>query len=202
MTDRTGIAVLVECEDGTPLPLATELLGLARSLAREIGGTVTAIALGSGISGAGDTLVAHGADRVYLADDPVFTPYRADAWMAVLVETLRDLAPIAVLVGHGEIGADLAPRLAVRLETAAVMNCISVTAEGGGLQFTRPCYGGKAHEVVSLKTAPAVVTLRAKSHAPAIPDEGRQGEVTVLSLDIDPASIRVSIVERRRETDD
>jgi len=201
MTDRTGIVVLVECEDGTPLPLATELLGLARSLARGIGGAVTAIALGSGIAGAGDTLVAHGADRVYLADDPIFTPYRADAWMAALVETLRDLAPIVVLVGHGEIGADLAPRLAVRLETAAVTNCISVTAEDGGLQFTRPCYGGKVHEVVSLKTAPAIVTLRAKSHEPATPDEGRQGEVTVLSLDIDPASIRVSIVERRREID-
>jgi len=122
--------------------------------------------------------------------------------MAVLVETLRDLAPAAVLAGHGAVGADLAPRLAFRLESAAVTDCIAVTNEGGRLTFTRPCYGGKAHEVVSVNTGPAVVTLRAKSHAPAIPDEGRQGEVIVLSPDIDPASIRVRIVEKRLETDD
>ncbi len=202
MTDKSGVVVLIECEDGAPVPMSTELLGLARSLADKTGGSVTALALGSGIAGAGDILVAHGADRAYLADDPIFTPYQADAWMAVLVETLRDLAPAAVLAGHGAVGADLAPRLAFRLESAAVTDCIAVSAEGGGLTFTRPCYGGKAHEVVSVKTAPAVVTLRAKSHAPATPDEDRQGEVIVLSPDIDPANIRVRIVEKRRKTDD
>jgi len=196
---RSGIVVLVECEDGN---MAAELLGLARSLVGETGGTVTAIALGSGITGAGDTLVAHGADRVYLADDPVFAPYRADAWMAVLVELLRDLAPAAVLAGHGAVGADLVPRLAFRLETAAVTDCIAVTAEDGKLEFTRPCYGGKAHEVVSLKTAPAVATLRAKSHAAAAPDPSRQGEVIALTPYIDPASVRVRIVEQRPDTDD
>jgi electron transfer flavoprotein alpha subunit len=202
MVDQSSIAVVVEFEDGAPVPLTIELLGLARRLADETGGSVTALAIGSAITGADDTLIAHGADRVYLADDPIFTPYQADTWMAVLVETLRDLAPAAVLAGHGAVGSDLAPRLAFRLESAAVTDCIAVSAEGEGLTFTRPCYGGKAHEVVSVKTAPAVITLRAKSHAPATPDEGRQGEVIVLSPDIDPASIRVRIVEKRLETDD
>ena len=112
------------------------------------------------------------------------------------------LTTIAVFASHGEVGADLAPRLAVRLETAVVTNCIAVAAEGGKLTFTRPCYGGKAHEVVSLKTAPAVATLGAKSHAPAAPDHDRPGEVIVLSPAIDPANIRTRIIERHPETDD
>ncbi|MDP6786031.1 MAG: electron transfer flavoprotein subunit alpha/FixB family protein [Rhodospirillales bacterium] len=202
LCSRSDIAVLAEFADGAPLPLATEMLGLARRLADETGGAVTAMALGTGMAGAGDALLAHGADRVFVADDPALAPYQADAWMAVLVDTLRDLAPAAVLAGHGAVGADLAPRLAFRLETAAVTDCIAVSAEDGGLRFTRPCYGGKAHEVISVKTAPAVVTLRAKSHAPAAPDDSRRGEVVALSPDIDPAKVRTRIVEKRRDTDD
>ena len=98
MADRNGIVVVVEMEGRTPAPLAYELLGLARRLSDGAGGAISAILLGRGIEGAGDDLVAHGADRVYLADDAAFAEYQADAWMTGLVGTIRDLSPTAVVL--------------------------------------------------------------------------------------------------------
>ena len=202
MADGTGIAVVVEAEGPTPAPLANEFLGLARRLADGAGGAVSAILLGRDIEGAGDELVARGADRVYLADDSAFADYQADVWMKVLVGMIRDLSPTAVLLGHTAMGADLAPRLAFRLETAVAMDCVEAAAEGGRLVVVRPCYGGNAREVITFRTSPAVITVRRKSFAPAAREEGRAGEVVRLRPEIDPAAVRTRIRERRPDARD
>ena len=49
-----------------------------------------------------------------------------------------------------DAGADLAPRLAFRLEAAAATGCVGVGLDAGVLRFTRPCYGGNVRETVSL----------------------------------------------------
>ena len=198
----SGILVVVECDGGQVSSLSTGLLGLARRLCAAAGGTVTALVLGSGLGEVGAELIARGADRVGLVEDSSLDPYQADAWLPDLVKIARSLAPAAILIGHSTVGADLAPRLAFRLDSAVATACIKVTMETGKLLFTRPCYGGKAHEVASFVAAPVVATIQPKTQEPLAPDPARGGEVIAVTSVLNPDAVRTRIIERVRDQAD
>jgi electron transfer flavoprotein alpha subunit len=109
--------------------------------------------------------------------------YSGDSWVAALQAAAADAQPSIVLIGQTMVGRDLAPRFAVRSNTAVAMDCIDLKLEGGKLLMTRPVYGGNAHATYSSNTSPAVATVRAKSQEPLEADAGRTGEVKALSAD-------------------
>jgi electron transfer flavoprotein alpha subunit len=176
------------------------MLGLARRLTGGLGGAVSAAVLGCGLDGLGDALVAGGADRVLVVDDDAFADYQADAWLPDLVHLVGEAAPAVVLVGHTVAGADLAPRLAFRLQTAVATGCEAVDAVDGRILMTRACFGGNAREVVSFTTTPAVATIRAKTQEAPEADAGRVGDVVAVSPVLDAAAVRTRITDRQRET--
>ena len=201
MADNSGILVVVETDDGQPIDLSFEMLGLARRLADGLGGgAVAAVALGTGLDGIGEVLVARGADRVLIADDAAFADFQADAWLPDLTKIVTEASPAAVLIGHTVPGADLAPRLAFRLDTAAATGCEAVEIANGRPHMTRVCFGGNAREVVSFTTAPAVATIRAKTQEALEPDPGRSGETEFVASVLDAGSVRTRIVGRERQS--
>ena len=202
MADNSGILVVIETADGQPVDPACEMLGLARRLAGGVGGAVTAVALGTGLNGIGEVLVARGADRVLITDDAVFADYQADAWLPDLARIVTETAPAAVLIGHTVAGTDLAPRLAFRLDTAVATGCEEIEFVGGRPHMTRVCFGGNAREVVSFTTVPAVATIRAKTQEALEPDPGRTGETEFVASVLDTGSVRTRIAARERERAD
>jgi electron transfer flavoprotein alpha subunit len=199
VTSPSPVFVVVETADGRPVDLCYEMLGLARRWADAAGGTVHAGVLGHGLDGVGDELVKRGADRAYVVDAPVFSPYQADAWLPDVFALVGEVKPAAVMIGHTPQGADLAPRLAIRLETTAVTACNRVSFADGKLEVTRPCYGGKAEEVVSFRTDPAVFTVKAKCFEPWPAEDRRHGEVVRVEPVLDPRSIRTEVRAVRRD---
>jgi len=195
---EASILVIVEMTDGHPNNLAYEMLGRTRELADQSGGTVLACVLGCGLDGVGNHLITHGADRAYLVDAGHLAEYQADAWLPDLVNVVRQARPDAAMIGHTPLGADLAPRLAFRLGTTIATSCINVSINDGKLLLTRPCYGGKANEVVSIVTSPAVFTVKPKSFAPRQPRDDRSGEIVRVDSVLDAANVRTKVREVRR----
>ena len=194
--------VIAELAQGRPSKLTCELLGLARNLAGTTGGAVAAALLASHTDGIASELIAHGADRVYAIEHPMFGSYHSESWVGAAAQICKDAAPGAVLIGHTVSGADLAPRLAFRLGTAVAMGCEGVSFVADKLAFTRPCFGGNARQTVSFKTAPAVATVRAGCYDAPAPDRERRGEVTPLEQPLGEEALRVKVIERRRDADD
>ncbi len=192
----SGVLVVVELAQGKPVAASLELLGLARSLAAQAGGGVSALIF-SGDPAIAAALVARGADKVYVAADPAAADYNSDIWLAYAGRAVSATGASLVLAAHTTKGADLAPRLAFRLKSAAATGCVAVTAEGGTLQFTRPCYGGNARETLIFKTLPAVATVRGGGYDAVPADPARRGEIVALDGGL-PAS-RLRVIERRRE---
>ena len=200
MADNSGILVVVETAEGQPVDLVFEMLGLARRLADRTDGAVTAAVLGVGLDGIGEALVARGADRVLIADHTAFADYQADAWLPDLARMVTGSAPAAVLIGHTVSGADLAPRLAFRLDTAVATGCEAVEIVNGRPHMTRACFGGNAREVVSFTTVPAVATIRAKTQESREPEPGRTGDIEIVLPGLDVGSVRTRIIGRERES--
>lgn len=192
-----AILVIAELRDGRPSRLTLELLGLARGLAAATESRVVAGLFTGRDEGTADELVARGADAVCLMEHAALHAYHSEAWVSAAAQLCGEQAPSIVLACHTASGADLAPRLAFRLQTAVATGCVEVAWRDGKSIFTRPCFGGNAREALSIRTAPAVATVR-PGHYEALPrDAARQGKVIhVVPQLLEAAAQRVRIVAR------
>lgn len=195
----SGILVIIETDAGDVTPLSHEILGLARRLGDAETHQVTAVLLGDSLGDAGGDLVSRGADRVLRIENAALRDYQADAWLPDIAATARELEPALILAGHSTIGLDLAPRLAFRLNSAVTTGCIEIAVQDGRLHFTRNCFGGKAREVSSFRTAPVVATIQPKTQEPLAPDTARTGDIVNQDSRLQTDAIRTRIVERVRD---
>ena len=200
MTDNNnGVLVVVEMVESQPIDLGLEMLALARRLTDSMGGTVTAVAFGTGLETAGEILTAYGADQVLINDNAIFANFHAEAWLPDLSKIVAEVAPAIVLIGHSLSGTDLAPRLAFRLDVDVATGCESIDIINGRPHMTRSCFGGLAREVVTFNKTPAVATIRSKTQQALTPMMERAGEVKHVTSILDVNSIRSRVVNRERE---
>jgi electron transfer flavoprotein alpha subunit len=189
------VLVVAESRDGALTQLTLELLGLAQQLKRELGGNVVAALIGNRVDAA-QVFGARGADRIYSCHETGGDDYVGDVWLPTIEGIAREIEPRAILCGHTTAGADLAPRLAFRLQSGVATACVGVVVESGALLFTRPCYGGNARETVSFRTLPAIATIKAGVGA-AISDVSRTG--TIVHVTPSAAHRRTRVIARERE---
>lgn len=189
------MSILVVCElrQDAMSPLTGELISVARELAEASASVCALLIARSGA--AAQTLIEHGADRVYfcpVADDE----YEGEVWLPNVEDFVRELAPAAVLAGHTPAGADLAPRLAFRLQAGVATGCVGAAIESGRFTFTRACYGGNVREVISFPAAPAVATIKA-GVGKTQHDANRRGE----TIRLEPQTVerRARVIARERD---
>ena len=118
--------------------------------------------------------------------------YQTDAYLPVAAAIVERAAPRVVLLGQTSIGRDLAPRLATGLGSAVAMDALVIDADGDRVRVTRSCYGGGARQVVTVRSDPQVVTVRAKSQDPLPEDASRSGDV--VAVDAAPGEVRARVV--------
>jgi len=193
--------VFCELADGQLAPITFELLGAGRRLAVDLGQELSAVLLGSGISGLAQDVIAYGANKVYVVDDPLLRNFLADTYLAVTHRVLKQANPRVLLLGQTPIGRDLAPRLAFRLDTAATLDCValSIDPETRRMLQTKPVFGGNALSVQYCQTDPQIATIRMKAMTPAEKDADRQGEVINIPAGLDASSIRTRLLDRKVE---
>ena len=198
MAEYKGVMVFCEATEGKLAAIATELLGCGRKLADDLGQELSAVLVGSGISGLAQEAIAFGADKAYVVDDTLLQDYQTDSYVSVMEKVVKQVIPQILLLGQTSIGRDLAPRLAFRLNTAASMGCLelAIDPESKLLLQTKPVYGGNAQAVFICESYPQIATVRAKAMAPLERDESRQGEVITVDAGLDPSAIRTKVLEK------
>lgn len=198
MAEYKGVLVYGEVADGKLAAISTELLGGGKKLADDLGQELSAVLVGSGVSGLAQEAIAFGAQKVYVVDDPLLQDYQTDSYTAVMEKVARQAMPQIILLGQTTIGRDLAPRLAFRLDTAASLDCLELAIDPQSklLLQTKPVYGGNALAVFTIKSFPQVVTVRVKAMSPLPHDPSRKGEVITLAAELDPSKIRTRILQK------
>lgn len=175
-----GVWVFAEQKEGVVAGVTLELLGEGRKLADQLGTTLSAVLLGSGMDDAAQELIAYGADRVYLGDSPQFRNFLEDPYAEVLVELCREHKPAIMLLGATTIGRSLAPKMAARLRTGLTADCtgLAIEEETENLLQTRPAFGGNLMATILCPNRrPQMATVRPKVFPPAKRDGNRTGEV-------------------------
>lgn len=194
--NSNSILVWSEIADGAVTSTSYELLGFARRLATELDGSVAAFVFGADVEQHAEVLIARGADRVYIVDDPALHDFQSDRALAALALATQESNPVLFLFPHSSYGSELAPRLAFRLGSAPAMGCVDGQINGGQVSMIRPCYGGRARAVVSFRTTPAIATMLAKSQEAAAVDTDRRGDIIVLSPTPSENPTRIKVLKR------
>ena len=175
-----------------------ERLGEGRRLAEKLGVELSAVLLGDGVEPMARDLVAYGADKVYLAQDPVLANYRTGPYTDVLAGLINQHKPEIVLISATPQGRDLAPRVAARLSAGLTADCTGLDIDESErlLVQTRPAFGGNLMAtIVSRHARPQMATVRPGVMKALEPDPSRTGEIVNVPVHLDERSMLTKIVE-------
>ena len=192
-----NIWVFCEQRDGEVQNVALELLGVARELAEKTGEKVNAILLGHGIKDKAQSLIAHGADGVYVVDDANLEKFVTEPYAQAVTHIARKYEPNVILFGATSIGRDLAPRLSARLKTGLTADCTKLEMdEEGNLFMTRPAFGGNLFAtIICPDHRPQMSTVRPGVMKKLDADESRVGEIVVETIEWNTDKFAVTVIE-------
>jgi electron transfer flavoprotein alpha subunit len=201
MAEPTGILVLGEINKGTLHPTASELLAAGKTLAEGLGQKLALGLAGPSLDQPAKDGIAHGADAVYAATHQLLEQPHLDLLLTAWAVICKAANPAIVLIARTTTGRDLAPRLAARLNVGLAQDCLEVKLDDSTKRLVahRPIYGGNAVAAVSPKGTPQIAAVRPKAYDPLPADPSRQGEITNISLNLDPSMAKTKLVQRNEE---
>lgn len=193
LEEYKGVFVYAQQVDNELSGIALELLGKANELAADLKTDVTAVLIGSGVSGLVDTLAEYGADKVIVVDDPELKEYRTEPYTHALASVINEYKPDIMLVGATAIGRDLGPRVSARVATGLTADCTVLEIgdfplnpipgkedeqKHNQLLMTRPAFGGNTIATIACPdNRPQMATVRPGVMQKIEPKVGAKAEV-------------------------
>ena len=198
-----GIWVYAEQRHGEISPVVYELLNEGKTLASKLNVPLSAILMGNNIEEKAQDLIQHGADKVYLFDDPILAEFQDDPYSDLLSHLIEQEKPEIVLMGATNIGRSFASRVAARIYTGLTADCtgLDIDPETKNLQQTRPAFGGNIMAtILTPRHRPQMATVRHKVFKPAAKDASRKGEVIKRTVDSSKVLNRTKFVQFIQDT--
>ncbi len=190
-----GVWVFGEQNNSAPAGVAFELLGEGRKLADKLGVELSCVLFGENIGEAAKTLIAGGADKVYVVDHPSLKNYNDEIYADLFVQIIKEYKPEIVLIGATTYGRSLAPRVSSRLNTGLTADCteLEIDDEKGILLQTRPAFGGNLMAtIICPNHRPQMSTVRPKVMKALEPDDARTGEIIAPNVKM-PTDVKVIV---------
>jgi electron transfer flavoprotein alpha subunit len=189
-----GTLVYIEDHEGEATKGSLGVLDKAASL----GGDAAAVLCGAGIASIADSLGAHGASTVYVADDPALESPLPQPRVDVLAMLVQEQGFDAVFFASSVLSADVAAGLSARLDAGLNWDLTDVEEQEGRLVGKRPALQDSILVDVGWTEGPALALFRTGSFEPG---EGGGGSAAIETVDVplEDFSTKTAMVERAHE---
>ncbi|MFB3886623.1 MAG: electron transfer flavoprotein subunit alpha/FixB family protein [Thermodesulfobacteriota bacterium] len=188
--------VYIEHKDGETTPMSFELLGIGKSLAKELGSGLCAFVIGEKVENAAKEAFQFGASKVYAVEGTIFKAFNAEAYSKAASFLLDKHKPEVALFRATSQGTDVAAASAAKLGFGLCTDCIGIRAEGGQVKLTRAAFGGNyTVTVVNEKAKPQISTVRPKAFAMPEKDASKLGEVVKETFTVAEADLNTKFLE-------
>ena len=162
------ILAFAEVKEGKFKNPAFEVVTEARKLAEQLGSEFEVVAIGNGLDEEVKSLGEYGAKKVLLVDLNDLNSksgnsgfeYSQSAFAKVISELAKSRGADIVLMSATALGKDLAPRVAIKTESAVGPDCVDIKVDGGSVIVKRPVYAGKSYIDMKFNDNKIVITLR------------------------------------------
>ena len=199
LSDFKGVWVFAEQNHGRVQDVAYELLATGRRLADDRESELAAVLLGHNVTDSAACLIAAGADKVFVVDQPDLAEYEANVYADALNQVMAKYKPEVVLAGATSVGRAFFAKVAVRAQTGLTADCtaLSIDKEKGLLLQTRPAFGGNIMATIMTPNhRPQMATVRPKVFKAAPPDPGRKGKTLIEALKLVAPDTKILRTER------
>ncbi|MEB3816769.1 MAG: electron transfer flavoprotein subunit alpha/FixB family protein [Desulfurococcales archaeon] len=195
-----GVWVVAEVDEDGIKEASLQMMTPALKIASNLGEEVTGVLVGYGVERYSEELIAHGASRVIVVDDPRLSTYYPDVYAKVVASLAEKFKSRVILVAATMRGREMAPYIANTLRTGITADCtdFDVDPETREVVMIRPPFG--AIMLAHIKTPtrrPQIGTARPNVFPVPPRDESRRGEVVRVNLeDIPKPSARLVSVRK------
>lgn len=158
-----GICIFIEVSDGKLQNSSLELLSISKKLNITLNSGIEAILVGSNIKNLAAQVLAYGADKVWVIDNPEAISYQEDVIIRLLTLALKKIKPAIFLGSATVLGRSVFPRIAVKLETGLTADCteLDIDEKTNKLVQVRPAFGGNLMaKILTPHYRPQMATIR------------------------------------------
>ena len=180
--NHSGVWILAEQKGGKIRTVSFELLNRGRGRADKLGVKLSAVLMADKIAETEiNELVFHGADQVYIVDNPVFANFLAEPYQKTLSWLVEKHRPEIIIAAATTSGRTVMPMVATnKIFAGLTADCteLAIDPENRDLLQTRPAIGGNILATIKTPEArPQMSTVRPKSMKPSPRDASRKGEI-------------------------
>ncbi len=159
MKDGGEVWVYCDLRSERLFGLSLKTLAKSRGLAGELGVKCVALLAGSsqGMPGgceglamsrldledAAQKLIGHGADEVYVMDDPALATPRTDVYAGMMSSLIKFYKPRLVIFALTDFGREVAAMAAWTLQVGLISHCVDLRVDEGGIVASCPAWGGE-----------------------------------------------------------
>ena len=191
-----GVWVFAEQRDGKLKSVSYELLSKGRQLADTLETELCAICFGHKINEV-EQLIAYGADKVYLIDNPALANNQEELYIRELVKLIQEHKPEIMVAGATSLGRAFIPRVAAILKTGLTADCtgLEIDTDNRLLLQTRPTFGGNIMATIVCETKrPQMSTVRPRVFKKNTPDKQRKGQIIKVGFDSESITSRTKLL--------
>ena len=209
--NRKGeVWVFAEQHNGQLEDTPVELMSKARCLADTLGVQLAAVVLGDNVKELAKKMIYYGADKVYLAQDPMLGTYQTNSYAKVMYGLIHKYEPQIVLYGATIAGRDLAPRIASATKAGLTADCTDLqigdhtTAKDKkvheNLLFQiRPAFGGNiVATIINLDRWPQMATVREGVMPAPEANTTRKGEIIEEQVELSQLDLPLEILDEHK----
>lgn len=188
--------VFVEVAEGKIRKSSLEAVCYAEAM----GGSVTAIVLGSADAAEVQSLGKYGATKVLHAADSKLDKGIIQVYASVLTKAMQDESADVLVLANSSLSTPVAAKVAVKAGASFASNVVDLPNTSSGFVVKRSIYTGKAFSIVELKNAKKVIVI--KKNAAEIKESGGTAEVVNYAVTLSEADFNTTILSSEKATGD
>ena len=144
-------------------PVSWEIISAAQNMPGN--SSITLGVMGSGLDHVVSEFSQADVSEILVVDDPDLLHYNSDSFVDAWAQIIHNELPNLVLLPHTYRTRDFAPKLASRLGSSLITDCIATKERDEGLTFVRPMFQGKfVADVIPEGKAPHLISFQIGSY--------------------------------------
>ena len=179
--------VIAEYDHEGLLESTLELFEEGKRVAEELNGYVSMVIMGYQIDNLVGSINYKGLEKIFYQEHPLLQEYSTDGYTSALVELIKKFTPSLVLISASPNGQDFAPKLAYRLDTGIVTDCVMVKViSQEEVHYIKPTHADRIYTTYSMMNSfPQIATIRKNAIGFEPPGESSPPEVVKFVPNID-----------------
>ncbi|HRI78844.1 MAG TPA: electron transfer flavoprotein subunit alpha/FixB family protein [Cyclobacteriaceae bacterium] len=184
--------VFLESAEGKVKKSSLEAVAYAHAM----GGTVTAVALGTVDKAELETAGKLGASKVLHATDTKLDHPVIQVFASVLIQAMQQENADNLILANSSLGTPVAAKVAVKTGASFASNVVELPNTSAGFVVKRSIYTGKAFSFLEMKSAKKVIAL--KKNAAELKETGGSASITAFTPTLNDADFNTKVTSTEK----